>query len=178
MMIIPRIIEDDLIFSHNTKRRETIRAIIFNEHRQILMVYSKLFNDYTFPGGGKKLNETDEDTMKRELSEEIGAINIHMYDLFGSIEELRYGLKDNGQTYLQTSRYYIVDVSHFGKPHLVGRENLHELSIQWISIEDAIKHNLDAMKDEKHQQKGLKTVLRREIHMLNTLKETKIYEKI
>lgn len=171
MRIGQRIIEDGIHSSVYSKKRETARAVIMNEEKQVLMVYSNLFNDYTFPGGGIKAQETHSDALRRELYEEVGARKISIIELFGETEEIRYGINESNTIYLQTSYYYNVSIIENGDQHLIDREILHGLEPRWIKIEDALIHNQTVMKDEKHQQKGLKTVLIRENIILNMLKE-------
>lgn len=178
MMISNPIIEEGLTVTHPKKTRETVRAIITNEQNELLMLYSKIFNDYTFPGGGVKYHETDEEALKRELKEELGAEEITIHGYLGFIEEIRYGLNDNDHVYLQTSRYYMVSVHKFGETHLMGREQLHGLSPKWINSEDAILHNENVKNDDKHQKKGLRTVLLRECEVLKTLRRYITHEKI
>ena len=53
--------------------RESCRAIIFHDNKLIVMYREK--NDrayFTFPGGGKEENETNEECVKRECLEEFG----------------------------------------------------------------------------------------------------------
>ena len=178
MKIGQRIIEDGLHNTVYTKKRETVRAVIMNEEKNVLMVYSHLFNDYTFPGGGIKAHETHEGALKRELYKEVGARKINIIESLGETEEIRYGINESNNIYLQTSYYYNVSIIENGDQHLIDREILHGLEPRWIKIEDAINHNQTVIRDEKHQQKGLKTVLIRENILLNMLKENHIHEKI
>lgn len=58
------------------EKRESCRAIIFNENKMVVMYREK--NDrvyYTFPGGGMNVGETKEDCVTREVLEEFG-INV------------------------------------------------------------------------------------------------------
>lgn len=171
MMIAKEIIEEGITLISPLKKRETVRAIIQNEQHELLMLYSHTFDDYTFPGGGVKYHETDEQALKRELKEEMGADEITIHGYVGFIEEIRYGLHDNDHIYRQTSRYYRVTIHKFGKTELVGREKFHGLSPQWMNINDVIRHNEHVKNDENHQKKGLRTVLLREVEVLKVIKE-------
>lgn len=165
------IIEEGLVSKGNIKERNTIRAIIENDKHQLLMVYSKLFDDYTFPGGGIMDYETHEEALKRELKEEIGAEDVEIIKPCGTTKEMRYGIKGSDNVYMQTSIYYQCKVHKFGAQDLQKREIIHGLEPQWVSINHAIEKNEKVMKDERHQTKGLKTVLIRENMVLNKLKE-------
>jgi ADP-ribose pyrophosphatase YjhB (NUDIX family) len=172
----PTIIEEGIL-QKPQKLRKTIRAIILNEDNQVLMLYSKRFNDYTFPGGGLKANENEEKALKRELKEEIGASQIKINEPLGFINEIKYGLFTNESTYLQTSYYYFVDVEEIGYTKLEKREIFDDIKPIFIDIDACISHNQSVMSDTKHQAYGLKTVLKREEIILKNIKEH-IHEKI
>ena len=178
MMLGPRITEDDLVISEQTKIRQTVRAIILDEHQHVLMVYSHLFDDYTFPGGGIKWSETDEAAIRRELKEELGADDIELISYVGAMEELRYGLHNQSSIYLQTSRYYTVNIMTSSTQQLMEREQIHGLEPRYLSIDEAIHHNQKVWYDARHQQRGLKTVLLRENAVLHHIKEILKHEKI
>jgi len=166
----PIIIEDGLINGIQHERK-TVRALIINDVKELLMVYSKVFDDYTFPGGGVKPNECDIDALKRELKEELGAQSIVVKKLAGETRELRYGIEGSDKVYLQTSNYYFCVITKFGKQELIEREMMHGLEPRWVKIEDALRHNMKVMNNNQHQTKGLKTVLIRENNVLKALKE-------
>ena len=57
---------------HWTKfKRDSARAIIFIGDK-LLMVRSKKYGEYKFPGGGIDLNETHTEALIREVMEETG----------------------------------------------------------------------------------------------------------
>lgn len=172
----PAIVEDGIL-QKPQKLRKTIRAVILNEKNLILMLYSKRFDDYTFPGGGLKANENEEKALKRELKEEIGASQIRIKEPLGFINEIKYGLFTNESIYLQTSIYYFVDVEEIGYRKLEKREIIDDIKPVFVDIDACINHNQSVMKDEKHQTFGLKTVLQREEIVLKNIKE-RLHEKI
>lgn len=173
----PRIIEDFLEINDTIKYRNTVRAILLNEQNEIGLLYSSLYDDYTFPGGGIAADESHIMALERELSEELGAKNITDVKLFGYIEELKYGLFKNEHIYLQTSYYYFCKIKKYSKPHFIEREMNQGLILKWVKIDDAINQNLKVLQDENHQQFGLKTALKRENQVLKKIKEF-TYEKI
>lgn len=171
----PLIVEEGIDLNSNYQNRKTVRGIIMNGEHQILLAYSPFFQDYTFPGGGVRSGETEIDALKRELKEEIGALNIEILNPLFSVSELKYGLNGNNHIYLQTSIYYLIKVIHFGEQELVGREIKHGIHPVWIAPDEAIKQNRAVLTDQNHQQKGLKTVLIRENRVLTHLKENSIH---
>jgi len=159
------IIEDNLNKEYTELRvRKTARGIIFNNNRdKILMVFSKHYNDYTFPGGGIRDDEDIIEGLKRELSEEIGALEITNIREFGQLEELKNSYKHQSTNiYHQISYYFLVDVIRFGKPNLIEAEIRQGLTAVWVEPEVALKHNMIAIDDELHQKQGIKTALIRE----------------
>ncbi len=164
------IIEDATKDLEITKHRTTIRAIIY-ENQKLLMVYSKDFNDYTFPGGGLKKDEDHIDALKRELKEELGANDVYDIIPYGYIEEKRFGLDAHiDEVYLQTSYYYQCKIRDIGSQNLNAREEKHGAEPIFVTLEDAIKTNQEAIRTN-HHHKGMQTVLPREIIVLKDIKE-------
>jgi dUTP pyrophosphatase len=166
------IIEDQIDLNSSYIKRDTVRAIILKDDK-VLLCYSKYFDDYTFPGGGIKMNETHFDALKRELKEELGATKISILDFFTKVSELKYSFNDHKDIYLQTSYYYLCQINETKNQELKPRELAHGLTPVYIEISHAIKQNINVLKDSKHNQKGLKTALLRENKVLK-----KIYEVI
>lgn len=66
-----------------------VGAIILNDEHQMLVV-RKVFKDrvdFIIPGGRQEPGETDEQTLKRELMEELG-VRVKSYSFFGRFEEM------------------------------------------------------------------------------------------
>lgn len=171
MKIGKTIIESGIKEVDKYKTRTTARAVIINNEKKILMLYSKSFNDYTFPGGGVKEDEDYIKGLKRELDEEIGAKDITIIKRIGHTKEIRYGISGSNSLYEQTSYYYLCRVSNFGQPNYVGREQEQGLEKVWVNIDEAINHNLKIHQKERQFSKGLKTVLLRENQVLQHVKE-------
>lgn len=66
-----------------------VGAIILNSRKQILVVrkYLKEQLEFIIPGGRQEKNETDEQTLARELQEELG-VSITSFEYFGRYEEI------------------------------------------------------------------------------------------
>lgn len=171
------IIEDGLINQKSQIIRKTARAIILNNDQQVLMAYSSYFNDYMFPGGGIHEYEDNVDALIREMKEELGAKNLQVIKPFGYTEEIRFGCHKENLVFNQISHYYLCEIDGLGKQQLKGNELQYGVEPKWVNIEDVIQHNLRVVQDDKHQKKGLKTVLLRENQVLAKLKEI-INEKI
>lgn len=165
------IVEGNLIEEEILKVRKTVRAVILKDDL-VYMLYSNLYNDYIFPGGGIKENENHEAALKRELKEELGANEIEVIKSIGYIEELRYGINQNNSTYKQTSYYYLCKIDNITKPSYNEREKLQGLVPKWIEIDKAINHNKDELLTrDKEENKGFITVIERENRILKYIKE-------
>ena len=171
MKIGNTIIENGIKDNEKIKQRTTVRAIILYKDR-VLMLYSEKYNDFIFPGGGIKKDETHEEALKRELYEEVGARKVEVIKLLGYIEEKRHGISGSDSVYNQKSYYYICKIGQIGEPNFVGREKEDVLKAKYVDIDDVIKHNSKIIKDKNHQQKGFKTVLLRENRVLKYMKRT------
>lgn len=90
MRHINTLIHPDVAGKENLKtfERKASRAIVTRGH-DILLIYTKRYDDYTIPGGGVDESEPIEEALKRELSEETGAKNIEVISHFGTYEEYR-----------------------------------------------------------------------------------------
>lgn len=171
------IVEEGLTKDSFQRTRQTVRGIIINDDHHICLLYSKVYDDFTFPGGGIKAEEDHECALRRELKEEIGAEDITIETLLCTTEEIRYGIRGDEHVYLQTSYYYVCQVHMFGEPTQNKLEKKQKLEHLWVSYDEAISKNLSVMQDINHTKKGLRTVLQRENLVLNYLKELN-HEKI
>ncbi len=164
------IIEEGIDIAKPYKTRTTVRGVILNSNN-IYMLYSKTYNDYTFPGGGLKDGEDKYETLKRELLEELGARTVHIIKDIGYTEELRFGIKGTNSIYLQTSYYILCDIDHIGNRLLNKREQTELSTPVYVNIDEVIAHNEKALQEEKHNQKGFQTVLKRENMVLSYIKD-------
>jgi len=66
-----------------------VGAIILNDKKELLVVqkHYKDRTDYIIPGGKQEKGENDQQTLLRELQEEL-AINVAAYEYFGEFEEV------------------------------------------------------------------------------------------
>lgn len=164
------IVEEGITKNEYRWVRKTSRAIIIKDGK-LLMVYSKMFNDYTFPGGGLKKGESYKRALARELKEEVGAERFEILDAFGQTLELRRSYRAKEYNYRQISKYFICDIKLFGNQDLDKSEKRHGVLPIWVKPEVALSHNEEVIKDEIHQRRGLRTALRRENIVLRKIIE-------
>jgi ADP-ribose pyrophosphatase YjhB (NUDIX family) len=143
MELIKSYTHDDIVDSELTSihKRITARGIIMNGD-EILMIYTKRYNDYSFPGGGVDPDEAIEEGLLRELSEETGAQNVKIIGAFGRVEELRPIHYPEYDAMHQTSYFYTCSADR-----TLGVANPEAYEIQngsepvWVKLVDAIEHN-------------------------------------
>ncbi|MDN5305308.1 MAG: hypothetical protein PWP46_2195, partial [Fusobacteriaceae bacterium] len=100
------ICKENLNLNGKTSFRKAIRAIIYKDNK-LLLIHSEINGDYKFPGGGMEINETEIDTLKREVLEESG-YNITNYEKFGEIIEIDEPLDtENYDIFKMHSIYYL-----------------------------------------------------------------------
>jgi TDG/mug DNA glycosylase family protein len=121
-------------------RRENVRAVVVDEEeRALLLRYGDEYGHWWVPsGGGREAGESDEQTVRRELEEEIGLVDFEMGPLLWEREG--WTLVEPGfGSFL--SRVYLVRVGRFDPPHLT---EAHEL--RWFTaaeLEHASTRPLD-----------------------------------
>jgi len=164
------IVEEGIDIKLTNKERKTVRGVII-KNNEVYMLYSKLFDDFTFPGGGIKDDEDFKEALRRELYEETGAKEIEIIKAIGYVVEYRHGINSSKNIYKQTSYYYLVNVLKYDEPKYVGREKDQGLKMKWVNINDAINHNKKVNnKRNKETNKGFETVLIRENKVLKYLR--------
>jgi 8-oxo-dGTP pyrophosphatase MutT (NUDIX family) len=109
-------------------QRENVRAAVVDERERILLL--RYGDEYGYwwvtPGGGREAGETDEQTLRRELREEIGLVAFEVGSLLW--ERTGWTLDEPGfGSFL--SRVYLVRVDRFEPPHLTEA-----LELRWFSI--------------------------------------------
>lgn len=150
MRLIKKLINKDIekIDGRIFKRRAS-RGIIL-KGTKILLLYTKRYNDYSFPGGGVDLEEDLITGLKRELVEEIGAKNIEVVSEFGYIDEYRPHYKGKYDFIHMLSYFYVCKIDdEMGSAKLEDYEIANGMTSVWIDIYKAIKHNKRVMEKEE-----------------------------
>jgi double-stranded uracil-DNA glycosylase len=97
--------------------RENVRAAVVDERGRILLL--RYGDDYgqwwVTPGGGREAGEDDEQTLRRELEEEIGLVGFELGPLLWELGGWTLDEPGFGSFH---SRVYLVRVSRFELPHL------------------------------------------------------------
>jgi double-stranded uracil-DNA glycosylase len=108
-------------------QRESVRAVVVDDQgRTLLLCYGDEYGEWwVTPGGGREQGEDDEQTLRRELDEEIGLVGFELGPLLwernvGTLDEPGFGSSH--------SRVYLVRVGRFEPPHLTEAREL-----RWFS---------------------------------------------
>ena len=107
--------------------RESVRAAVMDEKgRALLLRYGNAYGDWwTTPGGGREPGENDEQTLRRELAEEVGLMEFEIARLLW--EEQGWTADEPGYGSF-SSRIYLVRVESFEPPHLTEARE-----VRWFS---------------------------------------------
>jgi TDG/mug DNA glycosylase family protein len=111
-------------------QRKSARAAVVDERGRVLLLrYGDDYGDWwVTPGGGREHGEGDEQTLRRELEEEVGLVEFELGPLLWEHEG--WTLDEPGfGSFL--SRVYLVRVDRFEPPHLTEAQEL-----RWFSPAD------------------------------------------
>ncbi len=142
-------------------RRVAVRGIIFVEGK--LVVIENSFDEVKLPGGGKEPNESDIDTLVREVKEETGYdVIVDSIRPFGEIEEKRLSTQEP-KIWHQYSRVYFCEVDKKqGECSYTESEKMYGFRYVLYTLEEAISKNEAMLEREGHQpwnQREYKTLL-------------------
>lgn len=146
--------------------RKSARAIIMRG-ADILMIYTKRYNDYSFPGGGLEPGEDLYAGLCREVAEETGAVDVNVISELGYIEEYRPHHKENYDLIHMFSYYYICSVGeHLREATPEQYEIANGSSALWVNLNEAIRHNRKVIDD---QEASMGFSIERETHILELI---------
>jgi len=132
-----------------TYNRRAARGIILRGSK-ILLLYTKRYNDYSFPGGGVELGEDWISGLRRELAEETGANNIQIISEFGYIDEYRPHYKPEFDLIHMVSNFYVCEIDEvLNQASLEDYEIDNGMSSMWVDIHEAIRHNKEVMVNQE-----------------------------
>ena len=121
--------------------RQAVRAIVMRGS-EILLLYTRRYDDYSFPGGGLAPGEDPVDGLRRELLEETGAANMRIDRYIGYLDEYRPPLKGSVDPLFMRSHFYLCHVDgELGAATPEAYEVANGMVPRWIDIHAAVAHN-------------------------------------
>jgi len=156
-------LENEELKGKKIYKRIAARGIIL-DGEDILLLHTKRYNDYSFPGGGVDKEEKLEVGVKREINEETGAKNIEIISEYGIYDEIKPIYKKGYDFINMISHFFICDIhKELGETSLEDYEINNGMDARWVNIYEAIAHNREVI---KNQPKNIGLYIDRELFML------------
>lgn len=125
----------------NVLERQAARAIVLDE-RNVLMLYTRRYDDYSLPGGGVDTGESIVDALQRELGEETGAAKVELVRFIGYVDEHRPPRKEGYDVLFMRSHFYLCSADRvLGQTEPEHYEVANGMVPVWIDVDAAIAHN-------------------------------------
>ncbi len=149
-------------------RRPSVRGIVFKNDK-IAMVYSKQYGYYKFPGGGIDEGESQIDTLIREMREETGLLVIpESIQEFGYVHRVQKGSRED--IFVQDNYYYFCRVEDGQtEQELDAYEAEEEFTLAYVSLEEAIQKNEEALKTTLVGDEFYTVMIEREVKVLRLM---------
>ncbi len=122
-------------------QRHAARAIVVRNN-DILLLYTRRYDDYSLPGGGIDPDEDEVAGLVRELNEETGAQGVRNVQEFARYEEFRPWYKADADIIHMISHCYVCEIDEsLGETAFESYEVSNGMTPLWINIHAAITHN-------------------------------------
>lgn len=157
MELLKKIIHPDVKeLSGKIFDRVSARGVMIKDGK-ILLMYTKRYNDYTFPGGGVDCEEHLHSGLKREMLEETGAVDVEIIEELGYIEDFRPYARADYDLVHEKSYFYLCDTDKFEEAQFEDYEIKNGMKHVWIELDEAITHNKKVI-EQKENSLGLSIV--------------------
>ncbi len=138
--------------------RLTARAILKRDDGLFAVMYAKIFNLYSLPGGGVEGDETPEAAVIREIWEETGCTCATIEPL-GVVLENRFHAD-----YTQIDYYFVIHASiSDGQLHLTDNEEQNGTRPQWHMLDEVVR----LIRDREHDTNQRKYLQARDVAALS-----------
>lgn len=135
-------------------KRPSVRGIILRENSKIALVYSQKEGYYKFPGGGVHENEDKEETLIREVREEVGLIVIpESISEFGSVMRRQRSNRSPNTIFEQENFYYLCQADNqIVSQELDDYEAEEGFVLRYVSLDEAIRSNLSYKSEDSFNE--------------------------
>ncbi|MBR5647339.1 NUDIX domain-containing protein [Candidatus Saccharibacteria bacterium] len=151
--------------------RPSVRGIILDEDGNVAMIYSQKLHFYKFPGGGVEGDETQLQTLAREIKEETGMTLVpESAKEFGEVSKIQSGDDPNEDyIHIQQNYYYTCRVEEkINEQDLDDDEKKLDFVLKFVPVDEAIKANAAF----KNENKFLEQMAERDRRVLEILKNS------
>jgi|LGOV01.1.fsa_nt_gb ADP-ribose pyrophosphatase YjhB (NUDIX family) len=163
MRILKKSVHIEDIENKNVFERTAARGIVL-KGEEMLLIFTKRYNDYSIPGGGVDQGESVEKGLLRELAEETGAQRVKITKPYGIYEEYRETYHEGYDMMHMTSYFYVCDADkELGDASPESYEINNGSVPVWVNIREAIAYNKKVIKENANSM-GLS--IKRETFML------------
>lgn len=121
-------------------QRISVRGVI-KYHGKYALIHSDMYGEYKFPGGKMDPGETKEETLLREIKEELGLfVKPETIQYLGYAKEVRKGKVEDIFEWI--SYYFMCEVTNEKiEPTLDSYEKKYNFKLAEVSLEDALENN-------------------------------------
>ncbi len=146
--------------------RPSVRGIVI-QNGKIAMVHSLKYDYYKFPGGGIEGEESQIETLIREVKEEAGLIvKVESVQEFGVVRRKQKSPL-YGDIFVQDNYYYLCEVENGVEPQILDDyEQEERFTLEFVEPKQAIEVNRDREHGPKDQ-----AMIEREARVLEILIE-------
>jgi 8-oxo-dGTP diphosphatase len=124
------------------------RAVLINNEGQIALMHVTNRGYYKLPGGGMEKGEEIEETLRRELKEEVGVDSVEILSEIGQIDEYREAMKKRS-----VHQCFLVKLNgHIGLSEQTDKEIEHGYKTVWAKDIDEAIELVDSGKPQEYGQ--------------------------
>jgi len=163
MTLLHTIIHPGVHVGARAIERHAVRAVIVRDAR-LLLLHTRRYDDYSFPGGGLDPGEDAVDGLRRELMEETGARGVTVQRYLGYLDEYRPSRDPQYEVLFMRSHFYVCAVeAELAAATPEDYEVANGMLPVWISLAEALAHNRRVL---QHRPVSMGISIERETWML------------